>query len=78
MKLNADDRRDLEDAAERLEGVHRRTSQVETRLALEAVRRVLERDDAKPTIQVDLSTPPRLCTPRSPVGPDPGRAWGGR
>lgn len=71
MKLSPDDRRDLEDAVERLEGVHRRTSQVETRLALEAVQRVLERDD-HPAVTVTLHHQRPL------VPDDQGRAWGGR
>jgi hypothetical protein len=57
------DRDALEDVRERLAGIYRRTSQVETRLALETVIEVLDRDD-HPTIVADLT--------RTPVCPDGG------
>lgn len=74
MSLHADDRRDLEDARERLEGVYRRTRQVETRLTLEAVQRVLERDDHPlHVLQVEHPRPPLCPDGGLSAGAVPGR-----
>lgn len=76
--LSTQDRGDLEAARERLEGMVRRGAYAEAQRSLEAVQRVLERDD-HPLLEVEVSGPaPAQVRPHHhrPLCPTPG--WGGR